>query len=343
MSDLIGGAFDLFNNASTNAVNAKNVADTNRTNKAIADATNATNMAMNQANIAYQRETNDLNYQRQLQENNLTRQREDTAYTRAASDLESAGLSKTLAAGEPASSNALSSSVAVAPEHKFQAQRYEQKAFQANAIKLDLDILQDLQKIKNISLTDENIEYQKKLNAYQDAYNNFFEKYDFLPGTAPWFNHYKAVQAVGKGILSFINPNSTVGAETSDSVSSVLLQLYMKKLASNGFSFNPNLVRNVSSNNGSSNTESSKSHNKVSVPTFTSSVVNDLPLESSTKEVLNSSNNINVDSSNNSDSVWQKIVNGISNGVSSVGNTFKDMYSLAPLVLMMLTGIGLPI
>lgn len=79
---------------------------TNSSNKKQVELTNAANMAMNAENIQFQRE-----------ENEIARQREDTAIQRRASDLTAAGLSKTLAAGSPASANAMN-----APNNQFSMQ-----------------------------------------------------------------------------------------------------------------------------------------------------------------------------------------------------------------------------
>lgn len=88
---------------------------TNSANKQQTSETNAANMLMNQQNIDFQKE-----------ENIITRQREDNAVQRRANDLVAAGLSKTLAAGSPASANALN-----APNNSFahQGARFEAPRF----------------------------------------------------------------------------------------------------------------------------------------------------------------------------------------------------------------------
>lgn len=68
---------------------------------------NQTNREIANANLAYQREANERNIQFTKDENELTRLREDNAVQRAALDMERAGLSKTLAAGNPASAQSL--------------------------------------------------------------------------------------------------------------------------------------------------------------------------------------------------------------------------------------------
>lgn len=106
MSTLFGSVVDFFSNLVTQGMNKNNVRSTNQTNRDIAAETNASNMAMNQANIEMQQKENEIN-----------RQREDDAIRRRANDLMGAGLSKTLAAGSPASANAMQ-----APQNTFAAQ-----------------------------------------------------------------------------------------------------------------------------------------------------------------------------------------------------------------------------
>lgn len=71
------------------------------------------------------REISNQNISFQQQENEITRLREDNAQVRAAEDLQAAGLSKTLAAGNPASAAALS-----APQADYQYQDPTMKAMQ---------------------------------------------------------------------------------------------------------------------------------------------------------------------------------------------------------------------
>lgn len=81
LASLAGGALGLMGSMVTNRTNAESTAATNRTNRAIA-----------MDNLDYQREYNEQIFAR-----------EDNAVQRRAADLEAAGLSKTLAAGSPAS------------------------------------------------------------------------------------------------------------------------------------------------------------------------------------------------------------------------------------------------
>lgn len=82
-------------------------------------STNEANMSMNQENIAFQKE-----------ENEITRLREDNAVQRAAADMTAAGLSKTLAAGHPASAQSLQ-----APSNTFEAQKNSAGLNMMNMIK----------------------------------------------------------------------------------------------------------------------------------------------------------------------------------------------------------------
>lgn len=85
---------------------------TNNTNWNMQHETNMMNMQMNQQNIDMQRAENAIN-----------RAREDDAIRRRANDLTGAGLSKTLAAGSPASANAMQAPQNTMPMQstKFQA------------------------------------------------------------------------------------------------------------------------------------------------------------------------------------------------------------------------------
>lgn len=103
---IFGSLLDWASNQNTNWSNANNVYNTNMANREIARETNATNMALNQANIEMQERQNQIN-----------REREDDAVRRRANDLIGAGLSKTLAAGSPASANAMQ-----APQNTIAAQ-----------------------------------------------------------------------------------------------------------------------------------------------------------------------------------------------------------------------------
>lgn len=168
-------------NSVNNAYNAQIAESTNKWNYALAERQNQMNMALNRENVAFQKRTNDLNWQRQLAENNLTRAREDTAYSRAARDMEAAGLSKTLAAGNPASSASMTAAQAESPQNKFgyeraTMQRYERKAFKADAIRIDADILGSLQKIKNL-------ESMGAQTEFQNWKNDFVMTNNMLPGS----------------------------------------------------------------------------------------------------------------------------------------------------------------
>lgn len=101
---------------------------TNSSNRQSVESTNATNMAMNTANIDFQKA-----------ENAIARQREDNAVQRRVNDLTAAGLSKTLAAGSPASANAMN-----APNYSFASQ-----APHAEAPRFDFDYASTKQSLAN--------------------------------------------------------------------------------------------------------------------------------------------------------------------------------------------------
>lgn len=84
-------------------------------------STNEANKLMNFQNIAFQK-----------QENDITRQREDNAVQRAAQDMTAAGLSKTLAAGSPASAQSMT-----APSNSF---AMEKNLAGMNAFKMMQDL-----------------------------------------------------------------------------------------------------------------------------------------------------------------------------------------------------------
>lgn len=85
--------------------------------------TNDVNQSIAEQNIEFQKWANEQNIAFQTEQNNITRQREDTAVQRAAADMTAAGLSKTLAAGNPASAQALTAPQVHAPNNSFQMQR----------------------------------------------------------------------------------------------------------------------------------------------------------------------------------------------------------------------------
>lgn len=87
------------------------------------NSTNQTNKSIAEQNIEYQKWANEQNIAFQKEENEITRQREDTAVQRAAQDMTAAGLSKTLAAGSPASAQALSAPQVQAPNNGYQMQK----------------------------------------------------------------------------------------------------------------------------------------------------------------------------------------------------------------------------
>lgn len=116
----------------TNSSNKEQTEATNKTNLQIAQDTNNANMLMNRENIEFQQA-----------ENEIARLREDNAVQRRASDLTAAGLSKTLAAGSPASANAMN-----APNNQFAMQTgHQMQAHHAEVPRFDFDVAQAQQNI----------------------------------------------------------------------------------------------------------------------------------------------------------------------------------------------------
>lgn len=124
IAPFVGAALTFGSNRHTNSVN-ENIASNNQ---AIVEANNI-------RNIEFQRE-----------ENAITRQREDNAFQRAAYDLQLAGLSKTLAAGSPASASALSAPSAQAATLDYKYQNPMQGIDLAN---LALSVMKTMADIKN--------------------------------------------------------------------------------------------------------------------------------------------------------------------------------------------------
>lgn len=84
---------------------------------------NAVNSRIANQNLNLQREINSQNIAFQQRENDLTRAREDNAIQRAAMDMQASGLSKTLAAGHPASASSLTApqSQMIANQFKYES------------------------------------------------------------------------------------------------------------------------------------------------------------------------------------------------------------------------------
>lgn len=112
--------------------------------------TNALNKAIADDNVQLLKEMNDHNIAFQKHENDITRQREDNAVQRAAADMTAAGLSKTLAAGNPASAQALQApQVSEAPTNSF---RYESALQKMNIVQ----VLQSMaEKQKQLDMADD--------------------------------------------------------------------------------------------------------------------------------------------------------------------------------------------
>lgn len=271
-SQYLTNEFNERMNTANNLANKQIADSTNEWNYALAERQNQMNMALNRENISFQKRTNDLNWQRQLAENNLARQREDTAYSRAARDMEAAGLSKTLAAGNPASSAAMTAAQAQSPQHKLgyeraTMQRYEQKAFKADAIRIDADILDSLQKIKNIQHTG-------AMTDYQNWTNDFVMTNNMLPGSNALVQGVYALGAlVDNALGSLFNrqqgltPSFTFGFNPAPATSSANAAPAPQTVAD---------IADIVSN-----------HSKTPVTrTFDAKTISHMPLETETKKAL---------------------------------------------------------
>lgn len=167
----------------------------NRTNKQIARENlayqreaNEKNMQLtkeaNEANIQLQRDINNQNIAFQQQENDITRMREDNAVQRAAADMTAAGLSKTLAAGNPAPAQGLTAPQAESPQvQRAQVQalnnqfRYESALQKMNIAQLMQDMtVKDEQLRQSRELNNAQIDYIKAQTLGQNNVNETFRE-----------------------------------------------------------------------------------------------------------------------------------------------------------------------
>lgn len=127
---------------------------------------NAQNRKIAEQNMQLQRDINSQNIAFQQRENEITREREDNAVQRAAADMSAAGLSKTLAAGQPASAAALSAPHAGNVSNEF---KYESALQKLNLGEVLLDMQSKKQSLDiERGLADANI---KKIDS-ETARNN---------------------------------------------------------------------------------------------------------------------------------------------------------------------------
>lgn len=177
VASLIGAGLSLTGGLFSNGTNKKIA----RENLAYQREANEKNMQLtkeaNEANIQLQRDINNQNIAFQQQENDITRMREDNAVQRAAADMTAAGLSKTLAAGNPASAQGLTAPQAESP----QVQRAQVQALN-NQYKYEsaLQKMNIAQLLQDMSVKDEQLKQSKALNdaniklieAQAENYNN---------------------------------------------------------------------------------------------------------------------------------------------------------------------------
>lgn len=153
----------------------------NKKNKEIADQNVAYQKEANTQNVDMHKEVNSQNIAFQQQENEITRQREDTAVQRAAADMTAAGLSKTLAAGHPASASALTAPEASAPSvspvnNSFKYESALQKMQIAQFLQ-DMAVKGEQLKQQK-ALNDANIEFTKAQTENMNNQNSvFMEQY----------------------------------------------------------------------------------------------------------------------------------------------------------------------
>lgn len=112
---------------------------------------NVTNRLIARENLQYQREANAQNIAFQQRENEITREREDNAVQRAAADMTAAGLSKTLAAGNPASAQSMS-----APQTQALHDSYK---YESALQKMDVARL-----LQNMAVQQKELDMQQKKN-----------------------------------------------------------------------------------------------------------------------------------------------------------------------------------
>lgn len=157
---LLDASTSMLNTATTNAANLKLGKNVNETNLQIARETNANNALINQANIELQQK-----------ENEIARQREDNAVRRRVNDLVGAGLSKTLAAGSPASANAMQApqaTIGMQTGHEMKAPKmermYETDFSTAMARKKQNEIAE-----QSLDLENERLTYEREVLAQRKA------------------------------------------------------------------------------------------------------------------------------------------------------------------------------
>ena len=164
VATLIGSGLNLTGGLFSNEINKKIA----RENLAYQREANEKNMRLtkeaNEANIQLQRDINNQNIAFQQQENDITRMREDNAVQRAAADMTAAGLSKTLAAGHPASAQGLTAPQAVAPQVEKAQVRALNNQFRYESALQRMNIAGLLQ---DMAVKGEQLKQSEKLNEAQ--------------------------------------------------------------------------------------------------------------------------------------------------------------------------------
>lgn len=140
---------------------------------------NVMNSNVARENINYMRDANRDNIAFVQEENRITREREDNAVMRRAQDLQNAGLSKTLAAGSPASAQPLNAPQKQALNNQFkyesalmklnlaslmQDMETKNEAIKQNWAKIENETKETNAKIENYSFQNQVYETQASLN-----------------------------------------------------------------------------------------------------------------------------------------------------------------------------------
>lgn len=171
----------------------------NAVNKQIANQNIAYQREANEANLSYLREANAQNIAFQQKENDITRAREDNAVQRAAADMQAAGLSKTLSAGNPASAAALNApSVKAGSVQALNNQfKYESALQKMNLGSLFLDMAAKKQQLEiNQSVADAQIRSMNAQTAGQELSNStYMEEFNMNKDFKFAQTHYQTVQA----------------------------------------------------------------------------------------------------------------------------------------------------
>lgn len=165
---LIGAGLSFIGGAIQNSIN-RNIADKNV----------AFQREANEKNLALTEKMNSQNIAFQQNENAIARAREDNAVQRAAADMQAAGLSKTLAAGNPASAASMTapSGKAGSVDSLSNNFKYESAFQKMNIANLMLDMAQKSEQLKiNDALAQAQIDNMNAQTKYQNTVTENYAK-----------------------------------------------------------------------------------------------------------------------------------------------------------------------